>query len=511
MIGNEVVQWMEENLPQFENSTWKPALYFQRISLLESLKSPIYTGLLQLLRSQPGTTESPIAARQSSLFKRLGTQLQSKRWRRLGEQLVQQQLIKSRSESPLATPVVFWPREPTHIRAQLPVAQVLTSRNQSYQFLACNANIAHQLQSAGQKVVYAATSWQPHIINAIEQVQKQLAIFKQAPEISLTPLSPEVTTNQLIALLRSHLITYSKLVAKTWAIAHAMNEMMKPAVVLVGNDITPEGRTVALFAAQHKVSTVCLMHGAAVDPLQKFHIVDKMLVYGPATYRQFLSEGISPERLIITGATYLDAPPEPSKLMHADIRQHFRLFEKKPYVLVATSGPGNTISHKHHILIIESLVYLARSIPEITIIIKLHRKDKLDYYAEVYNRMGTTLPIALYQQRGLPDDIFDWLKGCSLLLTTASTVAIEAMLMEVPVITMDFCDELRQVDFINAQTTRHVRTTEELVKGVLNVLETSPETNCERARVDTYLHEMFYYRDGLAAHRSADIIQGMSN
>ena len=44
------------------------------------------------------------------------------------------------------------------------------------------------------------------------------------------------------------------------------------------------------------------------------------------------------------------------------------------------------------------------------------------------------------------------------MLTGASAVAVEAMLMDVPVVTMDFCNEIHGVDFIDAGATIHVNT-----------------------------------------------------
>ena len=56
------------------------------------------------------------------------------------------------------------------------------------------------------------------------------------------------------------------------------------------------------------------------------------------------------------------------------------------------------------------------------------------------------------------------------MLTGASTVAVEAMLMDVPVVTMDFRDEIHEVDFIDAGATMHVRTGEALVEAVAEIL-----------------------------------------
>ncbi len=89
-----------------------------------------------------------------------------------------------------------------------------------------------------------------------------------------------------------------------------------------------------------------------------------------------------------------------------------------------------------------------------------------------------------------------------MVLTGASAVAVEAMLMEVPVVSMDFCDEIHEVDFIDAQATRHVTTLESLVEAVrpLSIRQSLPDY---QAQVDAYLQSAFYALDGQSSARGA--------
>ena len=104
---------------------------------------------------------------------------------------------------------------------------------------------------------------------------------------------------------------------------------------------------------------------------------------------------------------------------------------------------------------------------------------------------------------GYPSDIFQWLDGCPVVLTGASTVAVEAMLMDVPVVTMDFCDEIHGVDFIDAGATMHVRTGNALVEAVGQVLAGRAPDEQAQARVRTYLEASFCALDGRSASRGA--------
>ena len=89
------------------------------------------------------------------------------------------------------------------------------------------------------------------------------------------------------------------------------------------------------------------------------------------------------------------------------------------------------------------------------------------------------------ETHGFPRGIIEWLQGCSVVLTGASMVAVEAMLIGVPVITMDFCNEIREVDFIDFGMTTHVTTPEALEATGRDVLAArSPSHGSAIARTD---------------------------
>ena len=126
--------------------------------------------------------------------------------------------------------------------------------------------------------------------------------------------------------------------------------------------------------------------------------------------------------------------------------------------------------------------------PEVPIVIKLHRKDRLHYYQEGLRDCGSSnLYVVSHDAYGFPQSIFEWLQGCRIVLTGASTVALEAMVMDVPVITMDFCNEIHDVDFIDAGATIHVRTEEALEEAVREIMRAIPRVpKCKRAFVRTW-------------------------
>ena len=228
---------------------------------------------------------------------------------------------------------------------------------------------------------------------------------------------------------------------------------------MVGNDLTIEGRAACRVAAARGIPTALFMHGNITsDALQSLHCADRALVYGRVHRRELMQQGIASERIVVCGTRRnLDDRPRQTGASTRSCNRRLGLRPNDPWILVATSGPGHRISHRHHQIVIENLVRLSKALPEVTVVVKLHRKDRLEYYQQgLTDCAASKLIVVAEEVFGFPRDIFDWLQGCRLVLTGASAVAVEAMLMEVPVVTMDFCDEIQAVDFIDAGATCHM-------------------------------------------------------
>ena len=221
--------------------------------------------------------------------------------------------------------------------------------------------------------------------------------------------------------------------------------------------------------------------------------------------------GIDESRVVICGAPYLDSLPRQTGRVHPDLARLLEIGPGQPYVLVATSGPGHRVSHHGHTLVIEQLIRLSNQFSEAVFAVKLHRKDQPDFYRQVANRLGPhRLRIVPFGAREYPEDIFDWLQGCRVLLTGASTVATEAMLMDVPVITMDFCDEIHGIDFIDAGATMHVTSGERLDERFRAVLDREQPVEQLKAKVAEYLRDSFFALDGRSAERTAQALVALA-
>jgi UDP-N-acetylglucosamine 2-epimerase len=285
-------------------------------------------------------------------------------------------------------------------------------------------------------------------------------------------------------------------------------------VLVVGNDLTVEGRAGCRVAARRSVPTAVFTHGSVTAmPLHSMHCADRLLVYGEGQRRDLARLDIADERIVVCGAPSLDERKQQNGRIHPQLEERFELRQGEPWILVATSGPGHTVSQAHHERVVANLLKLSKALPEIPVVIKLHRKDRLDYYQESLRSAAARKKLYVIgaETGGLPSDILDWLQGCSLLLTGASSAAMQAMLMDVPVVTMDFYHEIKNADFIDAGATVHVDTYDALEAAVRKIIAEGGATEDVRRNTQAFLKDAFLALDGQSSDRGAAAVMELAD
>jgi UDP-N-acetylglucosamine 2-epimerase len=406
------------------------------------------------------------------------------------------------------TDVLLWPREITHISVLDHAARALRHRGIDFQVLTCQLKPFNEARAAGLTPALTTAAW-PRLTRAAAAEGRRRARLLLRPGTWQFSTPDDPLDRLLNRSVQSTLYRSLELVSLAVANARMALDRYRPQVLVVGNDITLEGRAACRVAAQRGIPTVAFMHGNITgNVLHARHCADRFLLHGERHRQDLLARGLRSEQLVVCGAPHLDDRKAQSRLVDQRLQTTFRIEPGRPWILIATSGPGNATSLAHHQQIVNNLARLAIAMPDVPLVVKLHRKDRVEHYQKLLD-LGANARVFVIPRGDsrVPYDIFDWLQGCPLVLTGTSTVAVEAMLMDVPVITMDFCDEARGVDFIDEGATLHVRSGEALEAAVRQVLaEGLPAAT--QARASQYLASAFYRLDGRAAERGAELICG---
>ncbi|MBX7167445.1 MAG: UDP-N-acetylglucosamine 2-epimerase [Pirellulales bacterium] len=502
--GERLLDWLDAAFAQLRTSDWRPLIVQPPLDVLDCVLAECFFAVLKHTRAAalPPASAGWLA----------GLVEQARLWGRRRRAWREDRRVWSLSAPAARVPILFWPREPTHVQTHLPVAAAIAAAGGRAAFVASNPKVLHLVRQAGRECVYLPAIWPQVLLDARREGQRTGRRLRSLPSdvIDLKQLPRLEHAAGLCRVIQ--LLVAKNLVHVQETAAHTREcvEQLGAQVLVVGNDITVEGRSSCQMARARGLPTVALMHGTVSgSALQGRHVTDRYLVYGDSARRELVRLGTAAESIRVVGAPYLDHHPKQSGAIDPRIVHQLGLRADRPYVLIATSGPGNSVSHDHHHRQIEAFFRLSQELPEVQFVAKLHRKDQMAYYERIAPSVaGARLHVVGYGAEGYPVDIFSWLQGCNLLITGASTVAVEAMLFDVPVVTFDLAHELKAVDFIQQGATTHATSTSELRDAVVALTGTGVSPTAAKQRADAYLRDVFLAIDGHSAERcAAEIMQ----
>ena len=269
--------------------------------------------------------------------------------------------------------------------------------------------------------------------------------------------------------------------------------------VLVGNDLTFDGRLITRMANSMGISTHSIQHGYLADDwLQRYHIVNEFYTFGNVSKAKLDGQSLTSTKTITMGAPYLDQFSKETYSKTSVINQFEEKLDINPnYVLICLSGPGHLTSHQHYLQILESLFEAINSKPMQQFVIKLHPKEKLSDYENLqFNDCENVIIAGMKNTSGLPNGIFYWLANCRGLITGNSSTAYEALLMDKPIISIDLKNEYPNVEFKQYEAAHCVANIHELKIAIENL-----DKNCRfyKAGRSKLLDDYFFTCTGSSA------------
>ena len=226
--------------------------------------------------------------------------------------------------------------------------------------------------------------------------------------------------------------------------------------ILIGNCSTSEGKLLETIALQKNIRTGSIQHGSMnrSNPIHGLSMVDDFYVYGEQPKQELIILGKKQKEIIVSGWPI----QEEFKKTLEKIKNKNSNIEKAD-VLICLSGQGHSVSIQHHLDIIDMIAKLQKNL-DLKLILKLHPKDNIEYYQKL-NKSKTVI----YNDDELikiGSSLIELFTKVNVTITAASTAALESLLTETPVITIDLLKAFNNIDFINDGLTYHTTNYDEL-------------------------------------------------
>ena len=392
------------------------------------------------------------------------------------------------------------PRQPGHLSDLLPVVRQFRERHgMTTRFGVVDSVASRRIRREGHPVVHLHALGRVRRGAAAALVRRVHDVLADPPHAARVDLDPgELATLGLVA--RSVVRVNLPDLLRVQAVVETVLRVAPLRAVVVGNPYTFEGRTAALVARSHGLPTACIEHGSIAprDPRWARCPVDLVCAWGSPSRDALLACGLAPKSIAVTGAPRLDEVVSPVSRSASTL--------EGPYLLVATSGPGDSVSLVQHLDFIARL-YRAAEICRLRFLVKLHPKDRRDHYREAVARHpGARVELRPASRRNTGLEIFDFLRGARALITVTSTAAVDAMVVGVPVIVVAPFEtrDLPDLAYLAPDLTLQARTADDLACIAVQAWEGAvPPSIRDGARRYSALH---FANPGRAAEAAAQRI-----
>lgn len=229
----------------------------------------------------------------------------------------------------------------------------------------------------------------------------------------------------------------------------------------------------------------------------------KIAVMGDYTKNMLIKRGIDSSKIIITGQPRWDDLVNftSSTIEKEILMKEFNLNPTKKIILLTTqpiveAGMWTKNDREFYITNIIKII----NQQEFNLIIKLHPRDDINIYRDILSRNGLENQCFVCQNF----DTFYLLKFCDLLITHICTTALEAMILNKPVLAVDFKYSTDMIPYVSDRAALGVNHPKDLLQSVYLALDS---VSMDPIKTTTeFVYNCAYLQDGKASERVAGLI-----
>ena len=272
-------------------------------------------------------------------------------------------------------------------------------------------------------------------------------------------------------------------------------------LIMLGEDINVFEKTFAQIGKKFNIPSIVIQHGV-IGKKRGFlpKSAEYILVFGENSKKLLINWGYPKKNIIITGSPQFD-------------KYNKKIKKKKQKEIVFIMGslasnelaPEVEVSKERWQEVYRILLSVLKKFPEYKLIVKLRSPSYL-------SNMSFILPKEKFENLKFVADVdpIKLLSRAEIVIVTDSTMALDALLLEKPVISIDF----KETDNIYPNKIVNTYRKYNSIKNVYNekqlenaIKKSKKQTNREIVEIKKYLEKELYKLDGMASQRVAEFIK----
>lgn len=277
-------------------------------------------------------------------------------------------------------------------------------------------------------------------------------------------------------------------------------EKERPDLILSLDELSEMGKPMALLARKRKIPLLIIQHGlfGKGSFIYGPSMATKKCVWGPYIKKMLLERWFTKEQIVITGCPKFDALAKKKFMSKERLCKELSLDPGKDIILFA-SQPAKEIKR-----IANMILKTMKQFPDKQLIIKLHPRE---YNEPLYRKLAKKIGINIIITKNF--DLYRLLANCKLLVTTFSTVGLEALILGKSVITINLTSEPDPMSFTQRKAALGIHKESDLLPTLKKVFEDRKFLKKLKKYRDKFVYDYAYKKDGKATERIVKLIENI--
>jgi CDP-glycerol glycerophosphotransferase (TagB/SpsB family) len=291
---------------------------------------------------------------------------------------------------------------------------------------------------------------------------------------------------------------------------------VEPKMIVTMEDITPHRRVITRVCRNNGVRTLVIQHGILSTDVGGFHVMpveaDVQAVWGNASIEWATKRGKPSKTQVATGNPKYDLIASRRSVQGREKIALYRklgLDSRKGTVVVATDWyvvVACSYTPEDAESFMRDTLTAMKAFPDKQVVVKLHPT-----MWEEFEQVARAIIDELQIRNVVVTRNFLWelLETCDLLITMGSTVGLEAILFDKPVITYNRLENIKLNPYAETDFVINVYEREKLIRAIRDALYSTRVRGMLADARKKSVYEYVHLQDGKASERVADLIEHM--
>lgn len=263
---------------------------------------------------------------------------------------------------------------------------------------------------------------------------------------------------------------------------------VKPDILIVGDDRATAVRSHVLVAKKMRIPVLEIQHGMLTPTAPMDTPLSSKIAVGGENYKKvFMKFEAKKEQIVVTGWPKFDT--------HVKSKESLTEKHKNAADILFATGSGDI---KITLDTIEAIGSFIEDSTHFRLIVKPHPAEN----TKIYNHIAKKYKNVILHKSS--EDISSLVASTDILVTVSSTVAIEAALLDKPVICINTANE--ESMYVSSGIAIEVKKLEEVIPAIKDVLYNEEVRKKLAEARKKFVYEHAHIQDGKASKRVADLI-----